>query len=83
MDKTFTVEVQMEERWIPHFLSMLKKMEHNGDIGHSGTIAFYADGDGDFRPKFNFSVPFEKVAPLFGNGGKHEFKYLDAFYDAG
>ena len=53
----------MEERWIPHFCSMLKKMEYNGNIGHSQIERFYSDGDGDFRPKFNFDVDFEQQKP--------------------
>lgn len=50
MNKTFTVIVSMDERWIGHFCSMLKWMEHCGNIGHSSVTAFYADGDGDFHP---------------------------------
>ena len=52
MEKTFTIECTMEERWIPEFLTMLNTMECFGKIGHSGLIGFYADGDGDFRPIF-------------------------------
>lgn len=50
----FTVEIEMKDRWVPHFLSMLKYMENLGVLGGSRYVAFYADGDGDFRPKFNF-----------------------------
>lgn len=52
MNKKFTISCEMEERWIPAFYSMLKRMEHDGAIGHSEKIGFYADGDGDFRPQF-------------------------------
>lgn len=61
MEKTFTIEVTMEERWINHFASFLKAMEYNGNIGHSEPIMFYSDGDGDFRPKFIINIPYEKV----------------------
>lgn len=61
--KRFHIDVDMEERWIPHFCSMLKKMEYNGNIGHSQIERFYSDGDGDFRPKFNFDVDFEQQKP--------------------
>ena len=55
-----TITCTMKERWVDHFLSMLKCMEDFGNIGHSGLIGFYADGDGDFRPKFNFDCDFNR-----------------------
>lgn len=36
-------------------------MEYNGNVGHSEIVGFYSDGDGDFRPKFKFNIPFDKV----------------------
>lgn len=52
MIKKFTIEVQMEERWIDYFMSMLNRMEYLGNLGASRTVSIYSDGDGDFRPKF-------------------------------
>lgn len=52
MKKTFIIECTMEERWIDTFCSMLRKMENNGNLGHSEEVGIYSDGDGDFRPKF-------------------------------
>jgi len=49
-----TIEVDMKDRWVPVFLSMLRKMEYLGNIGASRKISFYSDGDGDFRPKFSW-----------------------------
>ena len=46
------IEAEIDYRWVGTFLTFLKRLEHNGDIGHSSLIGFYADGDGDFRPKF-------------------------------
>ncbi len=34
--------------------------EHCGSVGHSSFVGFYADGDGDFRPEFQVSIPFEQ-----------------------
>ncbi len=48
----FTVECEMEERWIPHFLGALKQMQHLGAIGSSRKVSLFSDGDGDFRPVF-------------------------------
>ena len=48
----FTIECEMKDRWVPYFVSMLKRMEYNGQQGHSECIAFLSDGDGDFRPTF-------------------------------
>lgn len=52
----FDVHCKMKARWVPYFLAMLKRMQANGEAGHSSILAFYADGDGDFRPKFESSV---------------------------
>lgn len=49
----FIIECEMKDRWAPYFVSMLKRMEKNGQQGHSECVAFLSDGDGDFRPIFN------------------------------
>lgn len=82
MVKTFSIDVQMSEEWIDPFLSMLKEMEFNGKVGRSRLIAFYSDGDGNFRPKFQFSCPFEQVEKKKINK-EYVAKHLDDFYDAG
>ena len=56
-----TIKAKMNERWVNDFLSMLKYMEHCGKIGHSSVVGFYSDGDGDFRPEFEFDVNFDKT----------------------
>lgn len=78
MEKTFTIEATMEERWIPQFLNMLGAMQENGAIGHSGVVGMYADGDGDFRPKFRVDMYYGKVEP----SERTDYK-IDAIYDAG
>jgi len=67
MEKEFTIKVKMEERWIPHFLSMLKTMETLGKTGQSRYVCFMADGDGDFHPKFEFDIDFKEVPPVKAN----------------
>lgn len=75
--KTFTIECSMKERWVPHFLGMLKYMQQLGGMGSSRTVSMYADGDGDFHPKFKWDESLPEVAkPTRDNGG-------DRFYDAG
>ena len=74
--KEFTIKVEMQERWIPHFLSMLKYMQRLGSMGASRIVSIYADGDGDFSPKFDFSVGFEEREPIKDVGGNR-------VYDAG
>ena len=56
----FTINVTMKDRWVDDFCSLLKWMEHCGAVGHSSFVGFYADGDGDFRPEFDISIPFEQ-----------------------
>lgn len=76
-DKTFTITVTMKRRWIPHFLAMLKYMEQLGNLGGSRLVSLYSDGDGDFRPKFNW----DETLP--SNGIPVEDKMGDRLYDAG
>lgn len=67
----------MNERWIPYFLGMLKYMEHLGNIGSSRKVSIYSDGDGDFRPKFDWEIKdIVKVE-------YEEDKYGNRIYDAG
>ena len=76
-ETVFTIECSMDERWVPYFCSMLKRMERNGKIGHSEVISFMSDGDGDFRPVFNFSMDSERVPPLESSEG------IKVLFDAG
>ena len=57
----FNIKVKMKDRWVPHFLNMLKYMESLGNAGSSRTVTFYADGDGDFRPKFKWDDRYESM----------------------
>ena len=73
----FTIKCEMKARWVPHFLAMLKYMQHLGAIGGSRKVSFYADGDGDFRPKFNWNKSLSSEAkPVTDVNG-------DRLYDAG
>lgn len=78
MKKKFTIEVEMEERWIDYFMSMLDKMEYLGNLGASRTVSLYADGDGDFRPKFKASIDWSSVRPKDA-----DYDLNDNHYDAG
>jgi hypothetical protein len=51
-------------------------MEQLGGLGGSRTVGIYSDGDGDFRPKFNFSMDTAVVKPKTDNNGNR-------LYDAG
>ena len=48
---------------------MLEYMERCGDIGHSSMVGLFADGDGDFHPKFEVSgfEKFPRQPPKFSN----------------
>lgn len=73
----FKIDVDMPERWVPHFLSMLKYMEHLGSLGGSRKVCLYSDGDGDFNPKFNWHSSLnDKAEPVQDDNG-------DRLYDAG
>ena len=67
----FTIECEMNERWTPYFLAMLESMRRNGAVGHSGWVSLFADGDGDFRPKFSYDKSLTKdVNPLVCNSSE-------------
>jgi len=42
-DLEFTIKCKMKDRWVPHFLGLLKEMEHLGNIGASREVSIYAD----------------------------------------
>lgn len=76
MKKKFTIEVEMEERWIDYFMSMLNRMEYLGNLGASRTVSIYADGD--FRPKFKANIDWSRVRPKDA-----DYDLNDNHYDAG
>lgn len=63
MIKKFTVECEMEERWVDYFCSMLKHMQTLGVKGKADYVAMFVDGDGDFRPSFNIETDYNTVKP--------------------
>lgn len=73
----FTIKCRMRTRWVPHFLAMLKYMQQLGGMGGSRMVRFYSDGDGDFRPKFEWdkSLPSD-AKPIKDDDGNRT-------YDAG
>ena len=78
MKKKFTIKVEMEERWVNDFMSMLDKMEYLGNLGASRKVSIYADGDGDFRPKFKANINWNRVRPV-----DEDYDLTDNHYDAG
>lgn len=74
----FSIEVTMQRRWIPHFLGMLREMQALGAVGSSRRVSFMSDGDGDFRPEFEWlpDLP-EPAEPRERDGSGH------TFFDAG
>ncbi len=75
----FTIQATMRSRWVPHFLAMLKRMQYLGAIGSSREVTLYADGDGDFRPKFEWDDGLSSDAnPRHGSMASGNY-----FYDAG
>lgn len=72
----FTIRCKMKDRWVPYFVSMLKRMEQNGAMGHSELVGIYSDGDGDFRPCFDFNIEVGKV-------DYEEIEVYGKVYDAG
>lgn len=70
----FTVKCRMRKRWVPHFLGLLKVMQRLGGFGSSRWVHFFSDGDGDYRPTFEFDA--DLPSPADGNqckGGEVSF----------
>ena len=84
---TLNITVTMKERWVDDFLSFLQYMETCGNLGHSALLGFYADGDGDFRPKFVFDRKFNETTDQRFEETKERYKYSrikpEIVYDAG
>ncbi len=82
--KEFTIKCKMNERWIPHFLGMLKRMEYLGNLGSSRWVGFYSDGDGDYRPKFEWDKGLPVPAPPLKVEEPHQPPLSDGYdFDAG
>lgn len=54
----FTIDVDMEEKWVDDFCSFLRYLQFCGDARHSSIVGFYADGDKGFRANFNIGMNF-------------------------
>lgn len=79
---TFNIKVTMNERWVDHFCTMLKWMETCGNIGHSSIVGFYADGDGDFRPKFEIDRDFKTESGYWRKDHGDKIPDLEVIFDA-
>lgn len=75
------ISVIMNKYYARQFVSMLKRMEYNGKVGHSEWVAFFSDGDGAFRPK----ITIEGVDPSVIESEvktSREKKIIASVYDA-
>ena len=59
---TFTIRCELPTRWVPHFLGLLGQMQYLGGVGSSRVVSIYSDGDGDFRPKFQWDSDLPEPA---------------------
>ena len=70
----FTIKATMRSRWVPHFLAMLQYMQKLGSWGSSREVGLFADGDGDFRPKFEWDPALRSDAePRMDRGGNRVY----------
>ena len=74
------IKATIDERWVNDFCSMLKWMETCGNLGHSSVVGFYSDGDGDFRPKFEFDREYKQTK---GYWDKEKLPNIEVMFDAG
>lgn len=54
----FTIDVDIEERWVDEFCSFLRYLQFCGDVGHSCIVGFNADGNRDFKANFDIKTDF-------------------------
>ena len=57
---TFTLEITMPKMWFKKFIQMLDCMKWCSKRGASRVVAFYAEGDGNFR-NFDFKVDGNEI----------------------
>lgn len=80
---TFNIKATMEERWVNDFCTMLHWMQSCGNLGHTSIVGFYADGDGDFRPKFEFDREYDRTPGFWRKDGDRKLPNLEVLFDAG
>lgn len=74
----FNVSCTMKKRWANQFIAFLECLESYGRNGCSRVVAFYADGDGDFKPRFSTDlVGVDPVEPKKTKDGGYDL------FDAG
>lgn len=82
-NRKFTIECEIPERWVDDFCTMLNWMQSCGNLGHSSMIGFYADGDGDFRPKFKINTEWGKTPGIWREDRDRPLPGMEVYYDAG
>lgn len=75
------ISIIMDKYFARKFVSMLKRMEYNGKVGHSEWVAFFSDGDGAFRPKITIEGVDTSVIESEVKTSK-EKKIIASVYDA-
>lgn len=73
----FDIHCKMNRAWANEFISFLAGLESCGELGTSQTVGFYADGDGDFHPKFSTDYKSIPRLPMMKENG------IIYTYDAG
>ena len=77
----FTIKCSMKDRWVPYFISFLKRIEKDGETGESDLVGFYVDGDSDFRAKFKFDSS-EVNDDVYNKIYPHNADTIIDYYDA-
>ena len=80
---TFTIKCTMNARWARQFLGMLRTMQSLGSMGSSRTMEFYSDGDGDFRPRFEWDESNMRELGVEPAQGRSIAPHDNRFFDAG
>ena len=73
------IDAEIPDRWVPVFLGFLERLRLCGSVGMSRVTSFFADGDGDFRIKFDVTSDSEIPKPA---GPVEDFNGTQLF-DAG
>lgn len=78
-----TIKMKVTEPQALALQAMFEYMEMLGRLGSSRYVAFYADGDGDFRPKpeITFDQPVRPLTDEMRKAAVVEDKYGDRKYD--
>ena len=67
----FNISCEVDEMFAPILVAMLKRIEQDGNRGHSEFVGIFTDGDGTDKATFKFDKDFEEIKPNISDDRKN------------